>query len=127
MAELARTLKDKAWAPDAPFLTSGVGFPKFDIFLDGHCRAHSSNPIDPLYGLCRSTWAREESAWKPHRALAGWVNLGVYDRELMILLRRAVDENHDGRLDEQDARLRNFATFLMRAMAVGGRSGTLSD
>ena len=121
MMELARTLNERTWSGEIPALDGAVNFPKFDMFLDGYCRAHYQDEVDPLFELCLSTWVQEATGWRPHRALTGWVNLGVYDRDLMIRLRKSVDENSDGVLTDDDTRLRNFATFLIKAMAKNGR------
>ena len=71
----------------------------------------------PLVQFCNDYWVTEVGGWNAHRKLFGWVNLGKVDRELMILLRRAADENQDGLLNREDIFINTYSIYLYKALA----------
>ena len=111
---LAQTFSKRTWV-DSEKGGDATGFPKFDIFLNGYCSQNYKIYSSALQDFCWNFWYSESSNWPAHRKLFGWVNLGRYDRELMIKLRIGADENHDGLLNRDDVYLRTFAVFLFRA------------
>ncbi len=134
--QFASTLRS-AWAERSTGRDVGIGFPKFDFFLNGYCGWAAQDESRPLYAFCTAHWVREEPmiyrnsakqiaagiepremqiAFNFHRYLWGHASLGAYHRELMIVLRRAADENHDGLLDGSDAFLDKFVAPLYLSM-----------
>jgi hypothetical protein len=116
---LAATMRREAWVDWIANDGGTRGFPKFDVFLNGYCSGAVSRPADPLGKFCERYWLRETGGCLLHRNLFGFVNLGRYDRELMLRLREAADENHDGILDAKDTYLQTFSVMLYKAIASG--------
>jgi hypothetical protein len=111
---LVKTFSEQTWE-DLENIGNASGFPKFDMFLNGYCSENYANDESELQEFCWKFWYSETGRWPAHRKLFGWVNLGRYDRNLMIKLRRAADENHDGLLNKGDLYLKTYAAFLVRA------------
>jgi hypothetical protein len=117
MSSLAQTMIEKTWVEALEAGEPTVGFPKFDMFFNGHCQTAYNTVDAPLQQFCADYWATEVESWPAHRQLFGWVNLGKTDRKLMILLRLAADENHDGLLNRDDVFINTFNIFLLSALA----------
>ena len=116
---LAETMNQDAWVDSIANDGPARGFPKFDLFFNGYCSRAAFDTASPLHGFCVSNWLTEAGAYPLHRNLFGFVNLGRYDRDLMLKLRLAADENHDRHLDGSDEYLQTFSVMLYEAMARG--------
>jgi len=86
---VAKAMSEQAWMSVAP--EGGVGFPKFDVFMNGYCLSAYADPRDQLYEFCREYWLTEEGGWNSHRKLLGFVTLGKFDRNLMIKIRQSAN------------------------------------
>lgn len=121
LSVLAKTLNERTWADYILNDGFAIGFPKFDVFINGHCQVAYENHEEPLQDFCNAFWLSEAEGWLPHRRLIGFVNLGQFNRELMIKLRASADNNQDGMLDMvYDQQLVTYVVFLYRALKSGG-------
>ena len=121
MTELAKTMNDRTWVESLGSGVNEVGFPKFDLFFNGYCQRAYKTPDSALQQFCLDYWVTERLNWPAHRKLFGWVNLGKADRQLMLKLRKAADENHDNVLSRDDVFFFNtYSVFLYSALAKNG-------
>ncbi len=118
MTALARSMNDETWIDDTLLAEFGVGFPKFDIFMNGYCSKAVKDQTDVLFEFCSVEWLYETGDWPGHKNLFGLVNLGKYNRDLMIKLRQATDENNDGVIDEHDSYRNAFIVMLFKSLAI---------
>jgi len=117
LSNLVKTLKTKAWAENSGDLAGSKNFPKFDVFLNGHCKSAIQDTSAHLNEFCLEHWAYENVKSNFHLALFGVMGYGKYDRDLMIKIRRAVDVNKDGHLDGSDILMRDNLILMTRAMS----------
>jgi hypothetical protein len=114
---LARTMDEKAWEGSIQNDGFANGFPKFGVFINGYCSTAYENPEDSLYEFCNDYWVTESERWLPHRRLIGFVNLGRHNRDLMIKIRQASDNNRDGLLNNSyDVNVNSYLVFLYKAL-----------
>ena len=114
---LARTLDEITWTPKNEVSSPATGFPKFDVFINGHCRFTLDQQSDPMYEFCLAFWRTEIEPWLPHRRLIGLVSLGKLNRDLMIKMRVSADSNQDGLLEPTlDTQLNTYIVFLYDAL-----------
>ncbi|MEC9374994.1 MAG: hypothetical protein VYA80_01325, partial [Pseudomonadota bacterium] len=117
-SSLAKTLDEKTWSGDIINDGYARNFPKFDVFLNGYCKQAVTIATDPLYEFCNSFWLTEAESWLPHRRLIGYVNMGAFNRNLMLKLRQSADNNQDGLLDiTLDKQLLTYIVFLYKTIA----------
>jgi len=117
LSKLATTMDQQAWVNWIENDGTAVGFPKFDMFVNGYCSDAYTDPDNTLFEFCNTYWLTESGGWNAHRKLFGYVNLGKYNRRLMIKLVQAADHNHDGELDlDHDGPLYAYIVYLYKAL-----------
>lgn len=110
-----KTLTEKTWVSGERF-ESGLGFPKFDQFINGYCKENIDNSESSLQDYCHQFWFTEEIRNNAHRQLFGYVNFAPYNRELMQMFIIAADANKDGVISDDDVLTRDYVAWLYRAI-----------